>query len=250
MMKMGNEMQEMPAVGNAPGPVSARIDHALSTYPGSSYSSYRMPEGPSDVPDSGFEFKDRPKEPKGKKDWAGMATLAGAGIASNIGNIMYLAEQGKQAEQNDPNKYSVDPELISLDEQRKDIETRMNRVAYENRMRGKGDITRESFLAGQELQAMAPTYEKEKNANAQIINQTDQFNSQMRMQVDDQNAQNRSAALKQYYDSISQIGQNINTLAMDINQRKENKDMYNLLDGYFPNYSYEDGKWVFKGSGE
>lgn len=204
-----------------------------------------------DAPGDPEDPKDPKKKGKGKTDWAGIATLAGANIASNIGNIMYLAEQGKKAEVNDPGKYMVDPELVSLDQKRKDIETRMNRVAYENRMRGQGDITREAFLAGQELQAMAPTYEQEQNMNAQIINRADQFNAQMRMSVDDQNAQNRAAALKQYYDSISQIGQNINTLAMDINQRRENKEMYNLLDGYFPNYTYKKGVgWVSTAAGE
>ena len=179
-----------------------------------------------------------------------MGILAGAGLASNIGNIMYLAEQGKKAEYEDPGKYMVDPRLISLDEQRKDIETRMNRVAYENRMRGQGDITREAFLAGQELQQMAPTYEREQNLNAQIINQADQFNAQMRMNADDINARNRAAALKQYYDSISQIGQNINNLAIDINQRRENAQMYKLLEDYFPNYGLKNGQWVFKGTAE
>lgn len=194
--------------------------------------------------DAGSKDKNR----DGKPDYLGMATLAGASLASNMGNIMYLAEQGKRSEQVNPERYTVDPELISLDQQRKDIETRMNRVAYENRMSGQGDISRATFLAGQELQAMAPTYEKEENVNAQIINQADQFNAQMRMNADDINAQNRAAALKQYYDSISQIGQNINTLAMDINQRRENKEMYNLLDGYFPHYSYTRGEgWTFTG---
>ena len=115
-------------------------------------------------------------------------------------------------------------------------------------MKGQSDISRDTFLAGQELQAMAPTYEKEQNVNAQIINSADQFNSQMRMNADDINAQNKAAAQKQYYDTISQIGQNINTLAVDINQRRENKEMYNLLDGYFPNYSYSRGEgWSFNG---
>lgn len=201
--------------------------------------------------DPAFEEKDPKKEGKGKTDWAGIATLAGAGIASNIGNIMYLAEQGKDYDYNDPGKYMVDPRLVSLDEQRKDIETRMNRVSYENRMRGQGDITREAFLAGQELQQMAPTYEKEQNLNAQIINSADQFNAQMRMSADDINAQNKAAAQKQYYDAISQIGQNINNLAIDINQRSQNKEMYSLLDGYFDNYSYRRGEgWVFTGNKE
>jgi len=199
-----------------------------------------------DEPDVADE-KFRKKAGDGKTDWAGMANLAGAGIASNIGNIMYLANEGKRADQVDPERYTVDPELISLDQQRRDIETRMNRVAYENRMRGRGDITREAFLAGQELQQMAPTYEKEQNVNAQIINSADQFNAQMRMNADDINAQNKAAAQKQYYDSISQIGQNINNLAIDINQRRENKQMYKLLDGYFPHYSLVDGQWVFTG---
>jgi hypothetical protein len=192
--------------------------------------------------------KDKDKD--GQPDYVGMGILAGAGLASNIGNIMYLAEQGKRSEYEDPGKYMVDPRLISLDEQRKDIETRMNRVAYENRMRGQGDITREAFLAGQELQQMAPTYEKEQNLNAQIINQADQFNAQMRMNADDINARNRAAALKQYYDSISQIGQNINNLAIDINQRRENAQMYKLLEDYFPNYGLQNGQWVFKGTAE
>ena len=192
--------------------------------------------------------KDKDKD--GQPDYLGMGILAGAGLASNIGNIMYLAEQGKRAEYEDPGKYMVDPRLISLDEQRKDIETRMNRVAYENRMRGQGDITREAFLAGQELQQMAPTYEREQNLNAQIINQADQFNTQMRMNADDINARNRAAALKQYYDSISQIGQNINNLAIDINQRRENAQMYKLLEDYFPNYGLKNGQWVFKGTAE
>jgi hypothetical protein len=192
--------------------------------------------------------KDKDKD--GQPDYLGMGILAGAGLASNIGNIMYLAEQGKRAEYEDPGKYMVDPRLISLDEQRKDIETRMNRVAYENRMRGQGDITREAFLAGQELQQMAPTYEREQNLNAQIINQADQFNAQMRMNADDINARNRAAALKQYYDSISQIGQNINNLAIDINQRRENAQMYKLLEDYFPNYGLRNGQWVFKGTEE
>jgi hypothetical protein len=190
------------------------------------------------------------KDKNGQPDYLGMGILAGAGLASNIGNIMYLAEQGKRAEYEDPGKYMVDPRLISLDEQRKDIETRMNRVAYENRMRGQGDITREAFLAGQELQQMAPTYEREQNLNAQIINQADQFNAQMRMNADDINARNRAAALKQYYDSISQIGQNINNLAIDINQRRENAQMYKLLEDYFPNYGLKNGQWVFKGTAE
>ena len=202
-----------------------------------------LPKDPTGEKDAGSKDKNR----DGKPDYLGMATLAGAGIASNIGNIMYLANEGKRADQVDPERYTVDPELISLDQQRRDIETRMNRVAYENRMRGRGDITREAFLAGQELQQMAPTYEKEQNVNAQIINSADQFNAQMRMNADDINAQNKAAAQKQYYDSISQIGQNINNLAIDINQRRENKQMYKLLDGYFPHYSLVDGQWVFTG---
>ena len=107
------------------------------------------------------------------------------------------------------------------------------------------------FLAGQELQQMAPTYEREQNLNAQIINQADQFNAQMRMTADDINARNRAAALKQYYDSISQIGQNINNLAIDIDQRRENQEMYKVLGNYFDNYTYVKGKgWVFTGTEE
>jgi hypothetical protein len=206
------------------------------------YNEYMQKQAEDTTKASGTKDKDKDGQP----DYLGMGILAGAGLASNIGNIMYLAEQGKRAEYEDPGKYMVDPRLISLDEQRKDIETRMNRVAYENRMRGQADITREAFLAGQELQQMAPTYEREQNLNAQIINQADQFNAQMRMNVDDINARNRAAALKQYYDSISQIGQNINNLAIDINQRRE----YKLLEDYFPNYGLQNGQWVFKGTAE
>jgi hypothetical protein len=202
-----------------------------------------LPEGYT-----GKNSKSKKGKGKGKTDWAGAGILAGSAIASNIGNIMYLANEGDSYDRVNPERYTVDPELISLDQQREDIETRMNRVAYENRMKGQSDISRETFLAGQELQAMAPTYEKEQNVNAQIINSADQFNSQMRMNADDINAQNKAAAQKQYYDTISQIGQNINTLAVDINQRRENKEMYNLLDGYFPNYSYSRGEgWSFNG---
>jgi len=210
------------------------------------YNEYMQKQAEDTTKASGTKDKDKDGQP----DYVGMGILAGAGLASNIGNIMYLAEQGKRAEYEDPGKYMVDPRLISLDEQRKDIETRMNRVAYENRMRGQGDITREAFLAGQELQQMAPTYEREQNLNAQIINQADQFNAQMRMNADDINARNRAAALKQYYDSISQIGQNINNLAIDINQRRENAQMYKLLEDYFPNYGLQNGQWVFKGTKE
>jgi hypothetical protein len=210
------------------------------------YNEYMQKKAEDTTKASGTKDKDKDGQP----DYLGMGILAGAGLASNIGNIMYLAEQGKKAEYEDPGKYMVDPRLISLDEQRKDIETRMNRVAYENRMRGQGDITREAFLAGQELQQMAPTYEREQNLNAQIINQADQFNAQMRMTADDINARNRAAALKQYYDSISQIGQNINNLAIDINQRRENAQMYKLLEDYFPNYGLQNGQWVFKGTAE
>ena len=262
------EMQTIPSKTVTSVPTQALADPALS---------------PVAAPDSGFEFRDKnaealalaeiskavmahqlgvtptfeekkdssgtkDKDKDGQPDYLGMGILAGAGLASNIGNIMYLAEQGKRSEYEDPGKYMVDPRLISLDEQRKDIETRMNRVAYENRMRGQGDITREAFLAGQELQQMAPTYEREQNLNAQIINQADQFNAQMRMNADDINARNRAAALKQYYDSISQIGQNINNLAIDINQRRENAQMYKLLEDYFPNYGLQNGQWVFKGT--
>jgi hypothetical protein len=120
------------------------------------YNEYMQKQAEGTTKASGTKDKDKDGQP----DYLGMGILAGAGLASNIGNIMYLAEQGKKAEYEDPGKYMVDPRLISLDEQRKDIETRMNRVAYENRMRGQGDITREAFLAGQELQQMAPTYER------------------------------------------------------------------------------------------
>jgi len=262
-----SEMQTMPANLNYQLPTEALPSLRPTGYGGlptieelelaAAQSGERTPptQGPDidyakmfdDAPGDPEDPKDPKKKGKGKTDWAGMATLAGAGIASNIGNIMYLMNEGKEGDKVDPERYTVDPELISLDEQRKDIETRMNRVAYENRMRGKGDITRETFLAGQELQQMAPTYEKEQNVNAQIINSADQFNAQMRMNADDLNAQNKAAAQKQYYDSISQIGQNINNLAVDINQRRENKQMYKLLDGYFPNYSLVDGQWVFTG---
>lgn len=187
--------------------------------------------------------EDKDRDGKGM-DWAGAGVLAASAVASNIGNIMYLANEGDSYDRVNPERYTVDPELISLDQQRKDIETRMNRVAYENRMKGQSDISRDTFLAGQELQQTAPTYEKEQNVNAQIINSADQFNSQMRMNADDINAQNKAAAQKQYYDSISQIGQNINNLAIDINQRKENAEMYKLLQDYFPNYGYtRAGGW-------
>jgi hypothetical protein len=135
---------------------------------------------------------------------------AGFQLAQNAGQLAYLAEQGKKY---DTQKYyGFTPKLL-------DSKAAINDVNVEGRFAEKnikdasaGNVG--SYLSNRTGLMSKVAQGKERvrmnydNANAGILNQSEQFNIGNRYRVDDVNAQNKGRALSNYYATLGSLGTN------------------------------------------
>ena len=171
-------------------------------------------------------------------------------LAQNIGNLLYLKDQGKKYDK--VNYGRVNPSLLDPTEALKDID----RSSYSVQKMIPSSTGGHGGQAINALTANAANRENLKqktrldyaNANAGINNQFSMYNKGLEVQGMNDEARNKGAALKSYYDTWSDIGYKSAGQSKDIQDRKAQDYNLKVLSDYLNNLEFDKvtGKYKFK----
>lgn len=149
--------------------------------------------------------------PNGRLNWGEIGTQAGLGIASNIGPLMYLAQNGRKFDH--VNYVQVNPNLLdpTADLQQANIDERMAAKDIASASGGNSG----SYLSNRIGLNTSSTFNKFKirssynNLNSDIKNKFSMYNKELDIKGQEATAQNKGQAYANYYNAINQIGKNV-----------------------------------------
>lgn len=131
--------------------------------------------------------------------------------AQNLGQLAYLADQGKKYDKQ--NYYDYKPNTLDDTAAIRDANDQARRAEYNVRGASAGNAG--TYLSNRVALATQNTINKDRirkeyaNANAGILNQASQLNLQNKYAVDDINARNKGQALTNYYSTLGSLGTNV-----------------------------------------
>lgn len=155
---------------------------------------------------------------------------AGAAV-QNIGNIAYLAQQGKKY---DTQKfYEYTPKTLSSQEAMRQADLE-GKIAAQNIRTASGGspgtyLSNRVALGSGISKAKGQIQENFENLNTQIQNQAAQLNLANKYNVDDINARNKAAALNQYYGTLNALGQSAAGAFKDYRATSMDRSKINML---------------------
>jgi hypothetical protein len=165
----------------------------------------------------------------------------GMGLVQNAGNLAYLAQQGKKYDK--VNYGNITPSYLSSDAALRDVNTSTANTAkaIPSLTGGHGGAAINALIQNKTQGDINKSRVREEfgNVNAQITNQTNQFNKQNQIRGMNDEAANKGQALTNYYSAIGGIGQNIGSQTKDYNLGQVEKTKLKLINNYFPNYKYD-----------
>lgn len=136
---------------------------------------------------------------------------AGFQVAQNLGQMAYLAEQGKKYDKQ--NYYEYKPNTLDPTMDLHDAEMQNLRAEYNVRGASGGNagtyLSNRVALNAQNTMNKSRIHQAYANANAGILNQASQLNLQNKYAVDDINARNKGQALTNYYSTLGSLGTNV-----------------------------------------
>lgn len=174
------------------------------------------------------------------QNWGQLGLLGANIVASNMGNIFGLGKLKDGYEKVTPE--TIQPQKQSITELLENIKSGVATARYNNRQSGRAGVGEDRALLSAGLNARASAIAGLENQYMASKLQSDQFNAQTKMQAKDLTSQNKGAfdtREQQIYDSL---GQNISGAFGDYNQYTQNQEMRGLLDTYFEDYDYVQGK--------
>ncbi len=173
----------------------------------------------------------------------------GSAIGNNVGNLMYLKDQGKRYDK--VNYGSISPKLIDFKEalRQGNMESAAARNNLKNVVGGNGGAYMANIGQIQNNNTLnkAGIIERGNNANAQISNNMAQFNKQNEIQGMRDEAGNKGAALTNYYKAIEGIGTNTTAAYTDYKKGKMDTNTAKMLSDSFANYGLDmnkQGDWT------
>lgn len=168
-------------------------------------------------------------------NWSNIGKQAAIGIGSNIGNIYDLARGNKPEVQNYQRAAvsKVDPtsELRYNDQAFSSAKEDVKNASVGN---SSTYIQNRKDLAINQMLANARIKSQYDNQNANIQNQANQFNTNIGMQEQNANAQNRAASRNLQGNALSNIGQNVMGQYRDYNMGQRDLDSLGLIQGQYP----------------
>lgn len=171
-------------------------------------------------------------------DWIEPATNT---LMQNVGNLMYLKDQGKKYDKQDFYKYS--PELYNPADalRQADIEARVTRDRLKDASGGNAGALMSNLTQAQAINTMNKSKIRTdaSNINNQILNDAQTRNIQGKYSVDDINARNKGQALTNYYKAIQGIGMNTTAAYSDWKRGNMDKNTANMLSSMFSNYGLD-----------
>ena len=162
-------------------------------------------------------------------------------LMQNVGNLMYLKDQGKKYDKQDFYKYS--PELYNPADalRQADIEARVTRDRLKDATGGNAGALMSNLQQSQAINTLNKSKIRTdaSNMNNQILNDAQLRNIQGKYSVDDINARNKGQALTNYYKAIQGIGANTTAAYTDWKHGNMDKNTANMLSSMFSNYGLD-----------
>lgn len=176
-----------------------------------------------------------------KRDYTQAIEPAVNAIVQNVGNIAYLAQQGKKYDK--VNYGSVKPKLPSYKESLRQAnqESAMARNNIKNITGGSGGAAMSNFVANQTANTLnkARIIEQGENAIAGVSNNMAQFNKANEIQGMSDEASNKGQALSNYYKAIEGIGRNTSAAYTDYKKGQMDINTAKMLNSAFANYGLD-----------
>jgi hypothetical protein len=195
-----------------------------------------------------FEQPAKPSAP-GKTNYEWVEPAANT-LMQNVGNLAYLADNGKKYDKQEFYKYS--PELYNPADalRQSDIEARVTRDRLKDASGGNAGALMSNLQQSQAINTLLKSKVRNDafNQNVNTLNDAQVRNIAGKYQVDDINARNKGQALTNYYNAISGIGQNTSGAYRDWKRGEVDKDTLDLISKNYPDYVYDKRRkgWYHK----
>lgn len=184
-------------------------------------------------------------------DWIEPATNT---LMQNMGNLMYLKDQGKKYDKQEFYKYS--PELYNPADalRQADIEARVNRGRLKDATGGNAGALMSNLTQAQAVNTLLKSKIRNDafNQNANTLNDAQTRNIQGKYMVDDINARNKGQALTNYYNAISGVGHNTSAAYRDWKRGDVDQQTLDIISKNYPDYVYDKRRkgWFHKSTGK
>jgi len=175
-------------------------------------------------------------------------------LGSNVGNLAYLNDQGKNYDR--VNYGQVNPVLPEYNRARQDVRDQGAATSYYLKHNSNGNagayMSGVQGVQGNTNKALASIDENSANNISNIKNQFAQYNKGLDIQSMQQEAGNKGQALTQYYDKLNAIGQNTMGQARNYTQNANQNLMLKTIAGMYPDFDYNEqtGDWVHRYTGK
>lgn len=166
-----------------------------------------------------------------------IGTEVGIGALNNIGNLAYLAQQGKKYDTVDYGK--VTPNYLTDEASQRAISEGYSTGAYNLRNSGQQTQAGQIALANNRMRQSADSKERISNINTQIGNQAAYANQGYKMQGMNDEAANKAAAQTSYYSALGAVGQNAAMQRGDYLNKQMDQKKLALIKDYFPDYQFD-----------
>lgn len=164
---------------------------------------------------------------KKKIDWANIGESVGMGLLSNVGNLAYLADQGKDYDKVDYGSFN--PEMVNTSSSRRAIRDAMATSKEALKESGRLDRASMAQLGTQGAKQLADAEERIRLANTGMFNDAQLKNIDINMREQTDEAQNKGQALTNYYNALNALGQNTQAAYRGYNLRMSDAEKQRLV---------------------
>lgn len=165
-------------------------------------------------------------------------------LVQNAGNLAYLHDQGKKYDRVNYGNIKanlLDPSAALRDA---DIQASVSRNSLKDATNGNSGayLAAASQVGAQNTLNKAKIRNTYQNQNAEINNQTDQYNKNNYIRGQEAEAANKGASMKAYYDTITNIGERTSAANRNYNQDQSQNYVLDLISKQYPDYQYDKNR--------
>jgi hypothetical protein len=162
-----------------------------------------------------------------KVDWGNIAETAGMGLLGNVGNIAFLADQGKKYDKVNYGSYT--PERVNTSSSRRAIRDSIATAKEGLKESGRLDRASMVMLGTQGAKQLADAEERVRLANTGMFNDAQLKNMDINMRQQNDEAMNKGQALTNYYNALNALGQNTQAAGRGYNLRTSDAEKQRLV---------------------
>jgi len=164
---------------------------------------------------------------KKKIDWGNIAETTAMGLLGNVGNLAFLANEGKDYDKVDYGSFT--PEMVNTSSSRRAIRDSIATSKEALKETGKLDRASMALLGTQGAKQYADAEERIRLANTGMFNDAQLKNIDINMASMRDEAANKGQALTNYYNALNALGQNTQAAGRGYNLRTSDAEKQRLV---------------------